>query len=126
MTLITNARIEAAKRFNPKNLCSYLTKGEGGVVIVDRAKLLQTQDDKRLFVIVMNADYRLNYSDCDYSTVYFEVDGECIIGGIYNLQTRTKMTKQQIAVSPESVGITRRYVYSQSVLDEMRKAILNA
>lgn len=126
MALITNARIEAAKRFNPKNLCGYLTKGEDGVAIVDRAKLLQTQDDERLFVIVMNADYRLNYSDCDHSTVYFEVEGECIIGGIYNLQTRTKRTKQQIAISQENVGITRRYVYSQSVLDEMRTTILNA
>ena len=126
MALITNARIAAAKRFNPKNLCGYLTKGEDGVAVVDRAKLLQTKDDERLFVIAMNADYRLNYSDCDCSTVYFEVEDERIIGGIYNLQTRTKKTKRQIAISPEGVGVTRQYVYSQSTLDEMRKAILNA
>ena len=56
-TAITE-QIEASKRFNPYSLKDFLARTEGGEVIVDRTRLLKTQDDVRLFYIILNKDYR--------------------------------------------------------------------
>lgn len=125
MKPISNVRIEAAKRFNPKNLCNYLMREKDGTVVVDRAKILKSQDDERLFIVTMNADYEWNYAEYDDSTIYFQIEREAIVGGIYNSARCSKVTRRQIAV-PSADGITRSYVYSQDVFEKMCESITNA
>ena len=120
-----DARIEAAKKFNPKNLCNFLIKAADGVVIVDRAKAIKNSEDERLFVVTMNADYRWDYSCHEYSTVYLQIDGEEIVGGIYNTKTHEKTTQRKIA-SSFSGSVARQYVYSATTMKKMREQINNA
>ena len=42
-------QVEASKHFNPYSLKDFLTRTKEGDVIVDRNRLLKTQDDLRLF-----------------------------------------------------------------------------
>lgn len=125
MNEIIDARIEAAKRFNPKRLCKNLTRTEDGVVIVDRSKCVHTMGDERLFMVSMNADYGWDFSDYQNSTIYLQIDGNDVIGGIYNTASKDKKTRRVIAVVSDD-GLTRRYVYSLKTMAEMCSAITNA
>ena len=42
-------QVEASKHFNPYSLKDFLTRTKEGDVIVDRNRLLKTEDDLRLF-----------------------------------------------------------------------------
>lgn len=114
---ILDIRMEASHKFNPHKLCHYLVRTEDGNVIVDRQRILQNQDDIRLFYVTLNADYLWNYYNPEEPTIYFEIADDGIIGGVYDYNLG-KQTKRLIATVRDG-ELSHHYKYSQDVLNEM-------
>ena len=119
------SQIEASARFNPLALTEFLERRDG-VVCVDRTKILHNDDDERLFIIILARDYRSGYRDINVTTVYFDVDGNNIIGGIYDTVAGRKVNRRVIA-SPSFDPMNRyRYVYNEDTINLIRDRILAA
>ncbi len=121
-----DVQIEASKKFSPYKLKDFLTRTEDGTVIVDRTKATQNdKDNERLFLVVLNCKYLWNWRDCENVTIYFETDGEKVIGGVYN--TRTKECERRRVIATESEGkLVYHYIYKRDTLNEIIGAIQNA
>ena len=121
-----DVQIEASKKFSPYKLKDFLTRTEDGTVIVDRTKATQNdKDNERLFLVVLNCKYLWNWRDCENVTIYFETDGEKVIGGVYN--TRTKERERRRVIATESEGkLVYHYIYKRDTLNEIIGAIQNA
>ena len=119
-------QIEASKKFSPYKLKDFLTRTEDGTVIVDRTKATQNdKDNERLFLVVLNCKYLWSWRDCENVTIYFETDGEKVIGGVYN--TRTKERERRRVIATESEGkLVYHYIYKRDTLNEIIGAIQNA
>ena len=87
---------KASNRYNPYVLSRYLSKETDGTIIVNRASAVQTEDDERLFLVVLNYDYLWGYKNPEHVTVYFETDGETVIGGVYNMHTQERQSRRVI------------------------------
>ena len=96
-----------------------MTRTEDGTVIVDRTKATQNdKDNERLFLVVLNCKYLWNWRDCENVTIYFETDGEKVIGGVYN--TRTKERERRRVIATESEGkLVYHYIYKRDTLNEI-------
>ena len=99
---------EASKMYNPYFLKDYLMRTEDGVVIVDRAKLLNTSDDMRLFCVILNKDYRWDYRCPETSTIYFEETDGKVYGGVYEM-TVGRRSKRIVAVER---SLAKEYDYN--------------
>lgn len=119
---------EASNKYNPYTLSRYLTRETDGAVIVDRTKATQNKDDERLFLVVLNREYLWRYRDFEHVTMYFEIYGKTVVGGIYN--TRTKKRETQCVIATE-IGEGKAYdwicySYNADTLNEIIRAIQNA
>lgn len=113
---------EASIKFNPYTLKNFLIRAEDGTVIVDRTKALQNKDTERLFLVVLNRDYLWGYRDFEHVTIYFEVDGEKVIGGVYNTRTNERETHRIIATRYQG-GLCDHYSYTPNILNAIIDAI---
>lgn len=113
---------ESSKRFNPINLCKYLTRSPGGVVYVDPSRAIQSGDDSCYFAVTMHEDYGWDFSDSKSSTIYFQAVENIILGGIYNIETGVRTAPRVIVVS-HSDDLSRAYICSSNVIDQLRKKI---
>lgn len=120
-------RNKADNRFNPHALKDFLIRSKEGEVIVDRKNLIKNDDDLSLFCIVLNKDYGWDYSCPDTTTLFFEVDNERIIGGVYEIDGGTR-TKKVIAVPRDRAKEYdyRIYSYEKQDFDAIVKQIQNA
>lgn len=119
------SQIEASSRFNPRKLTEFLELRDG-TVCVDRAKILHSEEDERLFIITLTCDYRSGYKNLDNTTVYFEVAGDNIIGGAYDMAACRKINRRVIA-SPSFDPMNRyRYVYDEEIIGLIKGRILAA
>ena len=116
---------EASKRYNPRTLSRFLTREADGMVIVDRAQVIKDMDDERLFLVILNRDYRWGYKNFEDVTIYFVVDGKTIVGGVYNTRTKERETQRVIATARQDV-LCYHYIYRDVVLSEIVGAIQNA
>lgn len=120
-------QVEASKHFNPFTLKDFLIRTEEGDVIVDRSRLLKTQDDLRLFYIILNKDYRWDYRFPDTSTIFFRIENGQITGGVYEMSIGSR--------SQRVIGVPRDqakafdynvYAYEQQDVDAIIKCIKEA
>ncbi len=118
---------EASKKYNPYFLKDFLIKAKDGTVIVDRARLLKTKDDERLFYVILNKDYKWDYSCSEFVTIYFEVVGRAVYGGVYNSDTG-RQNKQIIAVEQGMIKDRGYNIYSYETknLSEIITNIVNS
>lgn len=118
-------QIEASNKFSPYKLKDFLTRAEDGTAIVDRTRATQNdKDNERLFFVVSNCKYRWGYRDFEHVTIYFDTDGEKVVGGVYNTRTKERETRRVIAT--ESTGeLVYHYIYKRDILNEIIGAIQN-
>lgn len=88
---------EASKKFNPYTLKNYLMHIEDGYAIVDRSRVVKSEEDERLFYVIINEDYAWDYSDPGDATIYYEVRDGKIYGGVYQ-EGVGRITRKLIAV----------------------------
>lgn len=120
-------QIEASKHFNPFTLKDFLIRTKEGDVIVDRSRLLKTQDDFRLFYIILNKDYRWDYRFPDTSTIFFRTENGQIIGGVYDTSIGSR--SQRVIVVPREQAKAfdyNVYAYKQQDVDSIIKCIEEA
>lgn len=127
MNTAIDARIEAGRRYNPRTLAHYVTRETCGTVIVDRTRAIQNTNDERLFCVALNKDYHWSYRDFEHVTIYFDTDGEKVIGGVYNTRTKERETQRVIVTEWERThGLCYHYIYHDDTLKEIVGAIQNA
>ena len=120
-------QVEASKHFNPFTLKDFLIRTEEGDVIVDRSRLLKTQDDLRLFYIILNKDYRWDYRFPDTSTIFFRIENGQITGGVYEMSIGSR--SQRVIVVPRDQAKAfdyNVYAYEQQDVDAIIKCIKEA
>ena len=116
---------EARKKFSPIHLSKHLLREKDGTVYVNREKMIQSKDDARLFSVALDYDYRWDFDDFEHSTVYFEICGDTIKGGVYNTLTREKKTRWTV-VSREPKRKVYHYSYSTPDFTKVCEAIRKA
>lgn len=115
-------QIEAASRFNPRRLTEFL-ENRNGTACVDRSKILCNEEDERLFIITLACDYRSGYKNIDSLTVYFDVVGDRIIGGVYDLKEDRRVNGRNIAAPSFDPVVPYRYVYDEEVISLIKDRI---
>ena len=119
-------QIEASKKFSPYKLKDFLTRTEDSTVIVDRTRATQNdKDNERLFLVVLNCKYLWQYRDFENVTIYYDIDGEKVVGGVYNTRTKERETRRVI-VTEDMGNLVYHYTYKRDTLNEIIGAIQNA
>lgn len=119
-----HTQIQATQRFNPYILKNYLTTAQDGEVIVDTDLLIKSENDARLFYVILNKDYGWDYGSHNNATIYFEVVDGKIYGGVY-CKGKGRMSRSIVAVErsiAHNYSYTT-YAYSSKVLLEIIDAI---
>lgn len=119
-----DVQIEASKKFNPHTLKDFLTRTEDGTVIVDRSRLLQNNDDERLFYVILNRDYLWNYRYSETATIYFVVEDGKVYGGAY--EPSVGCYSKRLIAEASSDHLVHHYIYSAPTLNEICNEISNA
>ena len=120
-------QIEASKHFNPFTLKDFLIRTKEGDVIVDRSRLLKTQDDLRLFYVIPNKDYRWDYQFPDTSTIFFRIENSKITGGVYEMTIGAR--SQRVIVVPRGQAKStdyNAYAYEQQDVETIIQRIKEA
>lgn len=125
MKRMSDVRLEASKRFNPRSLCNFLIRRPNGVVCVDKDRCAPTDADKQLFAVIMHFDYRWRYQDFELCTIFLEENSGVIYGGIYNIAKDEILTRCLISV-PKGDGVTELYKYPPDVFTVMCNQIHDA
>ena len=115
---------EASNKYNPYTLKSFLTRTEDGTVIVDRSRLIKSEDDERLFYVVLNRDYKWGYSNPKTTTIYFRESGGRIYGGTY--EDKTGCSSERIIAVAMSLAKEydyKPYLYEPPVLLKIIRSI---
>ena len=116
---------EARKKFSPWHLCKHLCRWSDGTVYVSKKEIISNKDDARLFFIVLHHDYKWRFDDFENSTMYFDVVGDVVKGGVYNTLTHEKKT-QCTVISCEPNEIVHHYNYPVDYFTKVCEAIRNA
>lgn len=114
----SQARIE----YSPDVLARHLKRASDGTVYFDRAELVRSRDDESKFFYILNCDYLSGYKNIEELTVFFDVDGDTIIGGAYNLSTGERASKRRLI----SEYISTPYTYTKEDIEKFKNILNNA
>jgi len=120
-----DVQIEASKKFSPYKLKDFLTRAEGGTVIVDRTRATQNdKDNERLFYVILNRDYLWNYRYSETATVYYVVEDGKVYGGVY--EPEVGCYSKRLIAETSTGNLVHHYIYKHDTLNEIIGAIQNA
>ena len=71
---------------------------------------------------MLNRDYLSGYKDIENMTVFFDIKGNIIIGGAYNIIDGTKVSSRNLI----SDTISTPYTYTKEDIDKIRNILCNA
>ncbi len=111
---------QALIEYSPDVLARYLRRAPDGTVYFDRQQLVRSKEDESKFFYVLSRDYLSGYKDIENLTVFFDIEGDVIIGGAYNLITG-EQTSKRILISE---NISTPYTYTREDIEKF-KNILN-
>lgn len=111
--------IRANIEFSPVSMMKYLTRATDGTVYVDRSKMIHTKEQEPLFYYMLNGDYIAGWKDVENLTPYFEIDGDTIIAGGYNIITGEKTSKRRLI----STDITTPYTCFERDIERYKEII---
>ena len=95
----------ACIEFSPDKMMKHLVRDTHGTVYVDRSKMIHSKEQEPLFFYILNRDYIAGWKDIVHLTPYFEIDGDTITAGGYNIVTGKKTSKRRLI----STSITTPY-----------------
>lgn len=115
-------RMLAAIDYNPYKLITKYLIREGKNVIVDKSQVKSPR-----FFITLNSDYGWDYSvDYERLSLYFEPvprNRNLIIGGLYDIVSRKKLTEKNIAARVGQHPPRRAYIYPDNEFNLMLEKI---
>ena len=111
--------IRACIEFSPDKMMKYLVRDTNGTVYVDRSKMIHNKEQEPLFFYILNYDYVAGWKDIEHLTPYFEIDGDTIIAGGYNIITGEKTSKRRLM----SQSISTPYTCFERDIERYKKII---
>ena len=119
-----NAKIDPVymSKYSPKSMIQNSIRGSDGTLYYDRNKCVLTQDDQQAFYYIMSVRYKMPWKSVESLTVYFDMDGDDIIGGCYNIDTQLRVSERVLVSSSKKAP----YTYTEPVIDELKTMIKNA
>lgn len=97
----------------------HLIRDAEGTVYVDRSKMIHNAEDESKFFYILNRYYLAGYKDIENLSPYFEIDGDTIIAGGYNIVTGKKTSKRRLI----STSITTTYTCSERDMEQYKEII---
>ena len=94
--MIRDKFIRACIEFSPDKMMKHLVRDTDGTIYVDRSKMIHSREQEPLFFYILNRDYIAGWKDIEHLTPYFDIDGDIIIAGGYNIVTGEKTSKRRL------------------------------
>lgn len=92
--------------------------GNEDVFVVDRNCI----EDIKRFYAVLTFDYKWRYDTApEFTSVYFQVEGNTIYGGVFNTFNNTKRTRVPIASTTEETA----YCYTYDEINDIKSRLSN-
>lgn len=113
---------QALIEYSPDVLARYLKRAPEGTVYFDRQRLVRSKEDESKFFYVLNRDYLSGYKDIENLTVFFDIEGDTIIGGAYNLVNGERTSKRRLI----SENIDTPYTYTKEDIEKFKNILNNA
>lgn len=110
---------QALNEFSPTVMTRYLKRAQDGTVYFDRSALVIDKDSGAKFYYMLNAYYIAGWKDIEHLTPYFEMDGNTIIAGGYNIVTGKKTSKRRLI----STNHTTPYCCSERDIERYKEII---
>ena len=112
----TRALIE----YSPDVISRHLKRAPDGTVYFDRQSLVRSIEDESKFFYVLNRDYLSGYKDIEELTVFFDIEGDVIIGGAYNMQTGEQRSRRRLI----SNTVKTPYTYADEKIARFKDVIM--
>lgn len=113
-----NRKFKAARKCRPENITHSLKRDENGVIYADRSMLVHNDDEEYEFRMALDFLFRWGFRNAKNSTIYFEVDGDTIRGGVYYLDTKTCERSYVIGVRYKSPADSGKHWFPSLYLDK--------
>lgn len=113
---------DAGKEFSPQVMFNYLKRAQDGTVYFDRSKLVTTKDSGAKFYYILNGYYVAGWKDVENLTPYFEVDGDEIIAGGYNIITGEKTSRRRL-ISTNLSSPRTPYTFSKRDIEQYKEIL---
>lgn len=113
-----NRSFKAARKCRPENITHALKRDESGVIYADRSMLVHNDDEEYEFRIALDFLYRWGFRNAKNSTIYLEIDGDTIRGGVYYLDTKTCERSYVVGVRYKSPSDSGKHWFPSLYLDK--------
>lgn len=110
---------KAACKYTPESITHALKRDENGVIYADRSMLVHNEDEEYEFRMALDFSYRWGFRNTKNSTIYLEVDGDTIRGGVYYLDTKTRERSHVVGVRQGSPDDTDELWFPSVYNDKM-------
>lgn len=113
--------IKETREFHPQEMFENITKGADGTVYFNRAKAVQSKEQEQQFYYILKSEYVSPWRDIENITAYFEIVGNEIAAGAYNIITGEKISRRILISTDAERGL---YVYNSTEIEKF-KSMLN-
>ena len=117
--------IKALGEFSPNALSRHLKRSQEGIVYFDRDQVVNDPENEAMFYYMLNRDYIAGYKNIDNLTVYFEVVGDEIVAGGYDLSTGKTTSRRRLISTNEDLANRTPYTYTKEALERFKNTITN-
>ena len=114
----THKKLESIrKKFSIDRMLQNLIMEEDGTFVVDKKKLCSSADDMWEFGEIMYPTYTVRMKGIDDYTIYFELVGDTIFAGAYDIRARKKVFRRNL-ISPSGDAW---YTYAKDEFEKLAK-----
>ena len=117
-----NRFLQAKKDFYPEKMLNHLKRAEDGTVHFERSKLVRDRESTLRFYFMLDKIYLAGWKDVEHLTTYFEIVGDEIIAGGYNIATGNKTSKRRLISTNKQKPYTP-YTYTLEGIEMLKKMI---
>lgn len=115
---VFDKKFRAACKYTPERITHALKRDENGVIYADRSMLVHNEDEEYEFRMALDFSYRWGFRKAKNSTIYLEVDGDVIRGGVYYLDTKTCERSYIVGIRYNSPEYQKPHWYAAAYSDE--------
>ena len=120
---IDRIKVGALMHLDPRYLSQYLVKQRDGTMCVDMRAALRVKEDEKKLINMLSAVYKWDYSqDIEDITIYFELEGDYLIGGIYD-SSQENPRVNRIKLSSYTKDQNCPYIYSKKDWLKIKKNV---
>lgn len=115
---VFDKQFRAACKYTPESITHALKRDENGVIYADRSMLVHNDDEEYEFRMALDFLYRWGFRNAKNSTIYLEIDGDTIRGGIYYLDSKTCERSYVVGVRYKSPSDSGKHWFPSLYFDK--------